>query len=561
MVLLRRLFILVIFIVAVLAIFMPPLIGIGIQKWVNIETFFPGLQNKADIQVTEYKRGWFTSDVTVVMNITDPGLRSALIDMGIEPTEIPQPVQLVLTQHLQHGPIFYSWHKGMKCRFGLAAMERKLEIPQKEQKFFTSLNISNASLKNDQTFIGLSGKIYTHIELVNYNMFFPKAGVQAVIGSLQTNIWQWLFQDRIKGEVIFDDIYLNGGISSLLLPKASVQFDLKKEKNGLWIGSHTLSLPEIMVREEGNNALEVNDLQTNGSVGESTGLLSGQKEFVFKKLQYKDQAIGPFHLQVSAERINAEAIAKLIDTYQDIKLHGEMYGSQLRQRIFSILPSVVTQGASIQIDKLDVATANGQMQMQAKLAWPKDNFIAPDSMEDLIQTSKLQASLRISVPLTDEIIGLISKMTYLYQLPMAERAALVDMNNAVQLGTQQNTYAIMDLTQLNQLPKEDALQLIMMVRTNISYDDYAMRLRELLFTRKINRETSYLLGWLYSDLTSKEDLLNQNLHRYEQDAEQQIHAELNQFIKLGYVTLDKNDYVLLLVRENGLVKVNGKALH
>lgn len=548
----------IIVVIAIVVVFLPPLIGLALQKWIDVGRFIPGMQ-KSFIRVADYKRGWFSSDATSVIKISDTNLRNILLELGASVQDLPDSVELVIVQHIQHGPIFY--RHSFPNLLGFAAIDHKLVIPQNEQAFFAKLNITDSILRSSQTVLGFTGKFNTTFEIKNYNMVVPNAALEARFEVIKANISQWLFSDRLKGKIVFDNFYLKSDASSVVLPRAAIRFDLHKDRNGLWVGSHKLSLSQIIFRDAVNGSYEADDVDTTGDVSELSDLLTAKKDVVVKNVQYKDQVFGPFLLQVSADRLNAEAIANLIAAYKDIREHGELYESQLRQKMFFILPNVVSPGASIRIDKLQVNTPDGLLQLQAKLAWPRENFIAPDNMQDLMQSSKLQASLRISTALLDRMISIASKLTYLYQVPPEDRGALVELNNNIRLMTQQNTNAILDLVQTNELSEEDSLGLLTLARNNVPYEEYEQQVRTLLFARKINRETMYLLDWLYAELSSQQTMLDQGLQRYEIAVEKQLHSQLDQLLKMGYVVQNKDDYYVALVREEGVFKVNGKVIH
>ncbi|MHB1947103.1 MAG: DUF945 family protein [Gammaproteobacteria bacterium] len=539
-------------------VFIPPLVGLALQKWIDIGRYIPGMQ-KSFVRVVDYKRGWFSSDATSIIKISDTSLRNILLGLGASVQDLPDSIDLVIVQHIQHGPIFYG--NAFSHLLGFAAIDHKLVIPQNEQALFTKLNITDSILRSSETVLGFTGKFNTQFEIKNYYMAVPTAALEARFELIKANISQWLFSDRLKGKIVFNNFYLKSDTSSIVLPRAAIKFDLQRDQNGLWVGSHKLSLSKIIIRDAVDGSYEVDDLNSTGDIGEISDLLTAKKDVTVKNIQYKDQVFGPFLLQVSADRLNAEAISNLIAAYKDIREHGELYESQMRQKLFLILPNVVSPGASIRIDKLQVNTPDGLLQVQAKLAWPHENFMAPDNVQELMRSSKLQASLRISTTLVDRMISIASKLTYLYQVPPEDRGALLDLNNNIRLMTQQNTNAILDLVQTNELSEEDSLGLLTLARNNVSYEDYAQRVRTLLFARKINRETMYLLDWLYSDLATQQTMLDQGLQRYEVAVEKQLHSQLDQLLRMGYVVQNKDDYYVTLVREEGVFKVNGKEIH
>jgi hypothetical protein len=222
---------------------------------------------------------------------------------------------------------------------------------------------------------------------------------------------------------------------------------------------------------------------------------------------------------------------------------------------------VVSPGASVQVDKLDVVTPSGLLQMNAKVSWPIANFVAPDDVSDMLQSSHITASLRISTALTNDIIGLISKLIYLYQIPDEDKIGLVELKHNVLFLSNINRSVIGDLVDEQAISKEDADELDMLVQYNASYDDYFETVKRLLFNRKIALSAAYFLDWQYSMYSEQSDSLDKELSHFEDATTQQIRFDLNNFINKGYIEEEKDDYVVNLVRDNGILKLNGHTVN
>lgn len=556
--LVRRLIAALVIIIAVLLLFAPPLIGIGIEKFVDSGLFFGGMQNNK-IEVTDYKKGWFGSDVTFRVKIGDPDLRQLIEMLGVSDADLPNPIELTMKGHIQHGPVFYLPVNHLPTVFGLAVITRQLIIPPTQRKLFSTIGIDESVVRADQTYLSFTGKFLNSFELVNFRLPTP-GGAQINFALLQGDIWNWPFSQKMKGRASIFNFSISDSSTSILLPSAALQFDLQKDANGLWVGSQKISLPKIFVGDQGIELVDVNGIEFDSLINESSGLIEANKQFTIDKFQLDNSAIGPFHLEMSAHRLNAQAIADLINTYQYIKLHGEMYESQLQQKMLSLLPNVVTSGTSVQLNKFEITTPSGQLHMNGKLNWPAENFSTPDNVADLLDASRLQASLRIAVPVVDELIKFISQLTYPYQIPEEERQAIVDLRDTIRLTALETEDQILYLMNTNALSNQDGKALLKMVQKRVPMSDYFDQVKNLVLSKIITRDTSYLLDWQYSILSSQSKLMKQILEQYNDATNQQLHMELENLIKQGFIIKDKDDFIFSLTREEGVVKLNGHAL-
>lgn len=557
--LLHRVISRVLILIFILIVFLPPAIGIIIEKWLNIGTFFLGVKDSPNLEVVEYKRGWFSSDIVSKIKLNVPDSFGMLSALGIDTQTFPSSFELLMQQHVQHGPIFYAKTTSFDHIFGLLAIHRHLIIPQAEQSSLAKIGISEKLIDQDTTILKFDGKFYSDIVLKQFQTIVPHTDWLLQLPFTHIEIWQDALTPHVQGKIAIDHFTLRSGLTTFL-PKVFMEFDLRKDKDGLWLGKHAISLSELKVSDENNETIIVNDVQSNGLINENSGLLNGQKNISFKTIQYEKKTIGPFNLHASMDHINAGAILAMIDTYRDIRLHGELYESQLKQKLLSLLPTAVVPGTTIQVNSLNLETPDGHLQLQAKLMWPTQNFINPSSFEDLVQSARLQASLRIAIPLTQEMEGILARLTYLNQIPTQERQDLEVLNQQVQIAKQQNAYEILGLLQFNFISQEDSDRLIKSMRDDMSYQDYKSQIKDLLLNRKISLGDSYYLDWLYWNVTQSADELSQRLLHHLDITEAQIKNEINQFIQIGYLTKDNNDYVISLARENGVVTVNGKPI-
>lgn len=547
----RVLFGIIIFSLLIL-ILVPPIIGWRLEKQTDV-TFLTNV-NHSNIETVSYKRGWFSSDVIFKLKLNDPAIQHILENLTVNSTQITSNLEIWVQGHIQHGPIFYYPVKQMPL-MGIALMTRKIILTPQQQNFFKKMGFDSALQGVNSTYLSFTGKYWDYINLQNIRML-SSDGILIQLKDINTRVQLSTQEQRLRGHIRLVDFSVGDDNTFLMLPQGSLIFDMVKDKYGLWIGSQTLSLSQIEMRD-GDQLLRLSNIKLDGAIQEQKGLLSANRNFNIQKLTFNEQTLGPIQFQLSVKNLNAKAINTLIETYQDVLQHGEMYEYQLKQRLFSIIPSAVRPGSTIQIDKMNVVTPDGQLQMTAKVFWPTENFVQPENMMDFMQMLKMNVDFRISIPLANKLMRLLGQMTYPYQLTTSERQELLDREEVLRMNTQINAYVILDLIGARAIPKEDGIDLLTKIRNNISLPDYIEEIKKLLFIRKIDLATSHELNFLYTMLWQQVEELERQILVYQQTTEKRIHNQLNQYIQAGLIIQEKNDYKFSLVRDKGKMAING----
>jgi uncharacterized protein YdgA (DUF945 family) len=535
-------------------IFMPPLIGIGVQR--NSHFILPLNSDNVSTEILDYKRGWFSSDMTIKVILKDADLPHLLEGLILRPN-VQLPMEFILKGHVQHGPIFYSPLDDMPC-MGLVLVNRQIEMPVAYKSMLKEFNLDAALFRINAAYLGFTGKYLNYLALRNLH-YVSRLGHDFKVKNIETQIWRWPFSSHIHGYVKVKDVATGDLVSSLRLPHLKVEFDLKKDAYGLWIGDHALSLSTIEMRDA-DDVFQLSGIEFGGSVHEKAALVSGDKRFKIGKILFDEQSVGPLHVHISVKNLNAQAIANLLDAYQDILRHGEMYESQLRQRTFTLLPTLIAPGGGIQLNNFNIKTPDGQLKMHANVFWPKQDFIPLENMRDLVDTANVQAALRISIPLADEIMGLMAKLSYSYQISQAERQALIAMDDELPLKRQQVVFMVANLLQLNLIPQVEGDALLAQIQNNVSVEDYLQAVKELLLQNKINLATSYYLGLIYIMLDNQFNELDQKVAVYQQATERLIRSQLNEYIKRGYILKSQDEYSITLSRDKSKFVVNGNVI-
>lgn len=539
-----------------LLLFLPLIFGIMIEKR-NPSEFILGNsdQNKIKIKILKYHRGWFSSDVTAQLEISDKLLLQRLNELALQN---PRAIILTIKTHVLHGPVFYCHTQHLPSRMGLAATNLSVVIPPEQSRFFSSLGIRNDFLKSYQTYISFSGNIFHHVELGPFYFITPKQQTLR-FSSLRSDSWRYPGVKKEEGNFHLEQFTFEDGPHFLSIPKLELEFDMQEDKNGFWVGDNTLALSEIVLRNKGNKLFSATRVDLGGKTDQpSQGLLNMEKSLAIQRMQFENKSLGPFYLKISVGRLNMQAIHDLIAAYQTISERGELYESQMKEKMLMMIPGVLSPGANIKLNQLRFETKHGALNVNAELKWPMDKTTSPDSLNEFLKEARMQADFRVAKPLADELIRFLAKTLFLEQLTAEEKLRLQAMNVYVMEEAEQNSDVIKGLFQSGLIPKKAAKNFLFLLESKVTKEFYLERVKEYYFSKQISLDVALILQMNYSNLVEDSERILQLVNQLQISAVKDAHAQIDDFIKKGLIIQHDNDYIVSTLRENGVVTINGQ---
>lgn len=535
-------------VVAIILVFSPMVTGNYFErKYQQILGFYHN-NKQVDITLIQYKRGWFHSQAILSVKLLE--LSSS--------DEIPK--EYVIDQYIQHGPIIYYYTGSIPSIFGLGAIHNSVRITPEIKKLFAKYHLNSNFAEINDDLITFNGNCYKHIKLGALYAIYPESDVHIQIDGMEGELWLSPVEERISGSLKLQKLSIADNQASIMIPNVELQFDQHEDMQRFWLGNNTLVIPEITWQEIGKTAIKINGINFNGFADENAGLLNGSRQFDVTKIHIDDTQIGPFHLQLSVNKLNAQAILDMIEAYQEISQRGELYQSQLQQKLYMMLPNVINQGSTIKLDGFDLTTPEGVLQMNGKLAWNMNTASIPDNVAELIQSANAQINLRVSKALIDRWIEIVSHLPFFNQTNSALQKAYKDEKNDIYQAMQQNNEIFVGLISQGLITDKDALNLLVLQKQMVSLDEYNQAVRQLLLDKSISLETSHLLSLLYTQVQAPAMKLAKLLEQNRETTQSNMHAQIANMIKAGYIKQENNDYIMTLSQDVGGVKINQKLI-
>jgi uncharacterized protein YdgA (DUF945 family) len=496
--------------------------GLGIwikHSYLQLIAFENGL-NQLHIELLHYHRGWLSSDVDISVEPVFPGLNRTA-----------QQERVILHQHIQHGPILYQPNKSQLFTVNLAAIQNRLELANADK----SMNSSLASIVESDDSLNFLGEYKTKFRLTGFKSISSKLEV----GEMKGNALFWPMQKRVEGDINIANFMLNNTGFLIAANKLYLLFNQYQSADGLWLGNHSLTCADVTFSGASNKSISLLGISMQGYAEEVANQLNGMRQITIDKIQADGLGVGPVILEVGVQGLNPAGFMLLLNKFHDLLSQGFPL-AELQQQFIIFLPKIIQPGSRLKVSRLQVTTPNGSLLLQGEIEWPQQ-AVLPKNIKEIMQASSAQCSLRISMPLASMLLRIGANLFSPAIIPstMPKEATRVQKENAL---------LVLLLVQQKQLSKTTATKLIALQKQGISEEKYVAAIKSMTAANEISAETEKLLSSHYV-----------NFHN--QDAIKTSTAtQFSQWLKAGYLIQDKNDYILSLIYDHGVLKINGHSL-
>lgn len=547
------------FVVIILMIGMlsPFFIGLYIQKnYHSILTFSNSLSDFRVVSLS-YKRGWFSSDALVTIEINNDDYFDVLNYIGIQKQDILR--RYTIEQHIQHGPWLYQNNLDIPFWFGFATIKNKFRVTPDLKKWFDRLGIDTHLIQNNDEYISLMGHYFYHFKISSIHILFPEMNSFMNIGGFESHVWFDPANYNARGHFAIQSVEVNSQGDSISFPYFKYTFHIYPGIDDLWLGASSFTMSQLVASEKEGLKAILSNVHYYSDADMRDGKFNSSRKIDVEKIQFYNQMIGPFHFQARINKINAEALVNLFASYNSIIKRGELYPGQLESKMLTLLPALVTSGSSIQLDKLDINTPSGKLYISGTLQWDMNDASIPDELSDLVKAANINIHLRASKLLVNDFIKLYitSPLMNDEAFGLDEKEAN-DLNENINYNIHNNSILIESLVDAGQLRDIDAEALLKLQDDLVPIQDYAEQIRQILWNKYLTRQSSYLLFWGYLGIENAILAIEEKIQENQKNAELDIHDELNALIKEGYLIQNKNEYIMSIQQKNGEMKFNGK---
>jgi hypothetical protein len=326
------------------------------------------------------------------------------------------------------------------------------------------------------------------------------------------------------------------------------------------LGNNKVTVQSISLLENGNETFTIKNLEFENHSDIHDGILDINKELTIKQMNISDYQLGPMHFDISFNKLSTHKVEEMLEAYDLITERGELYESQLAQKMLMMLPEVLNSGTTFFLNNFDVATQDGSFYMNGRIVWKDDNGAMPENYNDMFSSADMKIDIKVTKKLTERCIDVISTLPWFNRINQELDQLDAIANDEMVLTKKINTAGVFDLLQQKKLKDSDARYLLSLQKSNASSKDYAAAVKNLWISKSISQETSYILLYLYSQVQAPLESMKFLLQKNQHEAAKEISVQFKHWIDAGYIKEENDNYIISLKKTQKGISINEKLL-
>jgi uncharacterized protein YdgA (DUF945 family) len=317
--------------------------------------------NQISVKVTQFNRGWFVSTATLQVTLWGHWTKP---QPGMILTKPGEPLQFTLQQHIINGPLVIGkFNQGRQLFFGAA---------------FIYSNIADANF-----LFNAASLIRFNKTLRNY-IYAPMIVIandqqQYVINNLTSMLTYITRQHRLIADTRVERLQLDTkpliGIGAteyqprLMLQNITSRLDLQ-QKSSLWYGNKSTNIDKFTYLNNQNKPTEINNLFVYATQTATDGTTNIITTAHAAQVTAEKLNLQPVDLKLSLTNIDTNSLNDLVNTAIKLRPLSQINIQQIKM-LYLPCVNLIGQGLSIKLNYLNAGTADGAVNAQAQLNFPK----------------------------------------------------------------------------------------------------------------------------------------------------------------------------------------------
>jgi uncharacterized protein YdgA (DUF945 family) len=540
------------------------MIGVGMIPWYdgylvkqNYLSLLKALsvKNQTQIKVISYHRGWLTSDVKLEIE------SSFIQAMNSEDNPAGQIVRsnpMIIEQHIKHGPLVFddaenAWtlkQANIQSRFTLP-VSMKLFLKNKTQSPDIQMN----------TNLSFFGAYHSNFESAPFTIVIIPGLMEINWQGWKGTIVTYLQNNQIKqttGNMTIGDMSAKSSFGSYQMRAASYQYDLMREPTGWWSGKQSMSLPNISITDAQGIVSNMTNLNISFlSRIAPNNLYHAEMTYSLQGFTSSDFSVNPSSLTLIFDNFNEKAMMDLLRTTTAVGKMAMMHDARPQMYAFS---SVAITPESVINGKINFTSNVGKLTSSGQIYWPK-NFPLPKDTNELIAGASAKVEVHVSMSLVNYFIDKF------YQNNSVDNSASIEATQP----TENGLLAQIDVwTKSNEIPLDVSFQLKDLVARHLPASVFATNIATFVTKKEISQSIADQMkaryALLYPDPKKTPappmliPVVQAPVAPVVISPAEKMKNSVAEWVKQGYLTINNDEYVTTITREQGVVKLNGVPL-
>ena len=384
---------------AVIVLVSPGIVGRLAEK--NLKESLHWAESESeDIRVTEeaFDRGWFTAAGRYRIELEDGGLRAAVVEMlgpagGADDGRVPA---LIIDTRIDHGlvPITSMSRKSGSLMPGLASAVSTMQLDPGDGE-----PIAIPGTLYSQ--VGLSGEWVSHylLEAGSFNDAEATAGWKGADVSMTADA----SSRSIEYRGVVEPFFIESGGDSLRLGASEFEGDVEQTEFGFSVGSLSLNIDSVSMGKAAGEATSFGRLSLDTGSSLSDDRVNGKATMTVADLLLPGLGEIDMSMAVAVNGLDAQSIRTIVAAVRQAQGSNDVYAAlaAVYPRIERDVQKILSSGAEIRVDRLDISLPQGEVTTKLRFALPETGASAEFSWPALILALTASADIRVPVALME----------------------------------------------------------------------------------------------------------------------------------------------------------------
>ncbi len=335
------------------------------------------------VKLTNYQRGWYTSEAQVDLNFHVPAYASK-DDKGQSITMAAEDYKVNMPITIYHGPIIFA---NAKLRFGLGYAYSRLNIPLPSIKKFAEFldKTSTMPLLELSLFVDYMNNSQVQLAVPNFKLIEKDARSEFDWYGMTSHAVVSSHLKHLKGGLDLDGARFVKMSTILNLGKVNTDYDLRSTDNGLYLGEASLSMPSLELTDGAKVVFKLKDLKAQSNNDVQDGLFKAQFDASLNQIAVQDKTYGPAVVSVAIKNLDAQVLADINAQANKLQQGSDADRQRAFLTVLPSLPKLFGQGALFEVSKLSLQMPQGAITGSLLISLPKGDAGNPFQLLQKVQ--------------------------------------------------------------------------------------------------------------------------------------------------------------------------------
>ncbi len=380
-----------IFVILLLALVLSPYaVGFKVKADYQRSVDQFSLLSQYDVQIEEYQRGFYTSNVTLRLSLP----------------ELDQP--LVLQEVISHGPLNLGLYNQGKSPFAAAVVKGELDTAATNIPLLSRLFNQQSPLIY-QHVLNFDGALQSQFYIPPIRAVLNEDNGKHVLESSGALLTQLMLAQSLKGELSVPHIKLLTPSANYSAQGVLLNFSANEGTNQVLVGDGVAAIKSLVVDVD-KQQFALRDFTLRTVTADNDQLIDTGTQLSVREVLASNQKFGPLTLNLSINGLNAQSLLQLqgmqsqVKAMQDQGIPQEQVNAMMFGQVLSLLPELIKQTV-ITINPLSVSSELGRLEADMDFSLSGIDSNTPADPTFLLQAVNLDLNLSIEEPLIRQMIS------------------------------------------------------------------------------------------------------------------------------------------------------------